>query len=381
MERVIHMKSRNIAVCAAFAMLLAAAVRFHGEISESVISAGNRCILLIIPSLYLFSVLASLCIRSGVLEILAAPLDGFGRKCLHMDGILFMILLFSQTAGYPIGTQLLHRMQQKGLLQREQEHFLLCVCVGCGPAFLLGTVGGILRLSPKLAALLMLSVVLPNFLLAVVFALLFDFRSGNRPEPKLSLTSAEFVASVDNGASAMLKICSMILVFGALMGIAEGSGALWAVSQTAAEILHCPPVLAESWFAAFLEISNLTEFLRQGGSLPWAAALLSFGGICVHMQNAAICGGEFPWLRFWGIRLLTAVSSYFLCSFAIKLVFRGNVHTVLLCTPDYVPEVSPQGVMPVLCLLIMSVLLLMRHDEVHRKKIYTKRNHNLQRYN
>ncbi len=381
MKRVIHMKYRKIAVCAAFAMLLAAAVHFHGEISESVIAAGNRCILVIIPSLYLFSVLASLCIRSGVLEILAAPLDGFSRKCLHMDGILLMILLFSQTAGYPIGTQLLHRMRQKGLLQREQEHLLLCVCIGCGPAFLLGTVGEILRISPRLALLLMLSVALPNLLLAVLFAVLFDFRSGSRSEPRLSLSSAEFVASVDNGASAMLKICSMILVFGALMGIAEGSGALRAVSQTAAELLHCPPELAESWLAAFLEISNLTEFLRQGGTLPWAAALLSFGGICVHMQNAAICGGEFPWFRFWGVRLLTAVCSYFLCDFVIKLAFRGDVPTVLLRTPDYVPEVSSQGVMPVLCLLVMSVFLLMRHDEVYRKKIYTKRNHNLQRYN
>ncbi len=366
------MKCRKIAVCAAFVMLFAAAVCYQKEVAAAVISAGSRCVLVIIPSLYLFSILAAFCIRSGVLETIAAPLDCFGRKFFRMSGILLMILLFSQTAGYPIGTQLLQQLRQKGGLQPEKEDALLCVCFGCGPAFMLGTVGGMLRLTPKLSVLLMLSVVLPNILFALLLAGRCDFRNKAVTEPRLTFTSAEFTASVENGASAMIKICSMILVFAALVGIAEGSGVPELLSGRAADFLHCSPNVVETCFFAILEISNLTEFLRQGGSLPWAAALLSFGGICVHLQNAAICGRRFPWRKFWCIRILAACCSYGLCTAAIQLCFDGDVPAALLFEPMYESKLTTQGVIPVLCLLVMSCLLLAQAEKVQGMKKITK---------
>lgn len=362
-----------------FLMLLAGTLRYRHEVTAAILDAGNRCIQVIIPSLYLFSILAAFCVRSGVLEILAAPLERFSRNILHMDGSILMVLLFSQTAGYPIGTQLLERLYEKGKLGSIQRDWLLCVCFGCGPAFLLGTVGGVLRLSPLCAMLLMLSVSLPNLLFALLLARRCPFQRDAASECSLTFRAAELTESVEQAAAAMLKICSMILMFSGISGLVKGSGVLGILTQTVS-FLGIPKATAEPLLLTFLEISNLTEFLQQGGSLPMAAALLSFGGICVHLQNAAICGGAFPWRKFLCIRMLAAACSYLLCAVTVGCCFGGQLPAVLQIPPHYQAEMTTRGTIPVVCLILMSMLLLRKGDGLRFARKFTKCRGNLSRF-
>lgn len=352
------MKFRTFAAAAAFLAMMSAAVIHHGAVTEAVLLAGTRCIRVIIPSLYLFSILASFCIRTGLLENMAKPFDRFSRRALRMDGTLLMILVFSQLGGYPVGAQLLHQLRGRGALTPSQEQALLCVCFGCGPAFLIGTV--CCRVPAHLTAIVLLSISLPNLLLALILARCGLLRRETMETPPLTLRSTDITAAVEAGAAAMLKICSMILFFAALLGIAEGGGLLAYITDR----MPCRPSLAEGTLSAVLEISSITDFLQQGGSLPLAAALLSFGGICVHLQNAAICEGSFPWLRFWGCRILTAVCTWLLCTAALHLLYGGEVPAALLQPSPYTPSMTQSGTLPVLCLLVMSVLLLLRHDRL-----------------
>ena len=370
------MKLRNIGICAAFLLFFAAAIQYRSEITAAILEAGSRCILVIVPSLYLFSVLAAFCVRSGVLEILASPLERLAQKCLHMDGSILMVLLFSQTAGYPIGTQLVQRMYEKGAVGRIERELLLCTCFGCGPAFLIGTVGAALHLPPLLAVFLQLSVSLPNFLLTVFLTRYGNFLTNRNPELRARLNPQDFTESVENGACAMLKICSMILVFAAISGIAKGSGAVRFLSH-AVELTGSSADTAEQLVLSILEISNLPAYLQQGGSLPMAAALLSFGGACVHLQNAAICGGDFPWRKFLCIRLITAVCAYFLCSASVHLCLDGELAAMLPIRQAYEMQLTTGGAIPVICLLVMSVLLLAKEDRLQSLKKYTKFRGNL----
>ncbi len=328
-------------------ILLTAAIRFHVEISAAVLASGVRCVNILIPSLYLFSVLASLLVRSGILEILAVPIHHCGRKLLHMDGDLVMILLFSQIAGYPVGTQLLRQMQEK-YPSRHME-MLLPVCFGCGPAFLMGTVCAARGLPTDAAAVLFLSMILPNLLSAFVLAWKMDFRCSESLRPKLSLDARTFTESVESSASAMLKICSMVLIFAAFMGMAEGM--LPKIPAECRDILLC-----------VLEISNITEFLRNGGSLPMAAALLSFGGICVHLQNAAIFGEKFPSRLFWLIRLTAAVCTYGICRMGMTWLYDGTSPTFLSMNTCR-PEMTAGNIVPSVCLMLMAFLLLQKREQ------------------
>ncbi len=355
------MKTKKIIIGILCFLMLTGAVCFHKEVADAVIDAGNRCVLIIIPSLYLFSVLAAFCIRTGLLELLAKPFDKFSRKILRMDGLLLMILLFSQFAGYPVGTQLLQQLRQKNVITESQTQTMLCVCIGCGPAFLMGTVCASVQISPKLTILFMLCIILPNLICAAILAERGGLCQTNRQTPKFLIDSTIFTGSVENGAAAMMKICSMILLFAAVMGMTKMPLRYLAVH------LGVSSDEMDSFLPAILEISNITEFLRGGGSLPAAAAMLSFGGICVHLQNAALCGVRFPWRKFLVIRSLCALSAALLWKAGVNLLCQEEIRCIVLPEPTYTPSVTSESAVPVLCLAVMSVLLLAQQDRLYHR--------------
>lgn len=312
--------------------------------------AGIRCVTILIPSLYLCAVLAAFFVRSGILDCIARPLHRCTRNILHMDGNFFVIFLFSQIAGYPAGAQLLQQMHQKHPAYRIET--FLPVCFGCGPAFLTGTVCAAAGLLPDAAGILFLAIFLPNLLFALVLARRTNLRQRESLQPTLSLRAQTFTDSVDSGASAMLKICSMVLIFAAFIGVMEG------VLETFPDGKELPDIAA-----CVLEISNITEYLRNGGSLPMAAALLSFGGICVHLQNAAIFGMHFPWRIFWCVRLMAAVCTYGICWLGLEVLYHGDVQAAFLPTNSCRPEMTAGSIVPSVCLIVMSFFLLRMQEQ------------------
>lgn len=322
-------------------LFAAAAIVCHNGVQTAVLDAGKRCVLILIPSLYFFSILAACCVRSGILGGLA------GKRLFGVDGYILAVVLFSQAGGYPVGAQLLHTMQRCGSISAEQERRLLCICMGCGPGFLLGTVCSRLPLGAGLW--MMLSVTLPNLLLVWYLAgdiALTELYS--RPASGALLITG----SAESAASAMLKICSMVTGVAAVLGILEEMS----VFRFIPEILPFAPAQTGSFLKAAAEVSCITEFMQNGGSLPMAAALLSFGGICVHLQMAAICEGNLPWWRFWAVRLACSAMAYGICRVGMLFLFPDVVSAALIGQNH--AAVYKGSIVPGLCLLLMSVMLL-----------------------
>lgn len=355
----------------------AAALHFRAAVTEAMLTAGTRCVLVIIPSLYLFSVLSAFCIRTGLLNAAACPIHRLCRKFLRTDGIFLLIWLFSQFAGYPVGVQLLAQLQEREHLPQAQCDRLLCCCFGCGPAFLLGLICKNTEVPQIIPLIMMLSIILPNFLLA-----LWLLRGCTVSQSRqVRVLSTDFTSAVESGAAAMMKICAMILLFSAVTAI---FGELFrSVGEYAAAMTGIAPMRLQACCGAILEISSLPEFLASGGSLPEAAALLSFGGICVHLQNAAICGGNFPWRRFFVTRCCCAAASYLLCRTALCFC-EIPMQTVFLSTHDYTAALTQDSVLPLLCTALMAFVVLERAgnplftgklERIHRIITYSARNH------
>ncbi len=325
--------------CAGLLLLMAGAAVFHEAVGQAVWQAGSRCVTVLVPSLYFFTILAGLFVSSGMLETAALPL----RRLPGVDGRLLMAVLFSQIGGYPVGAQLLHSMYRCGSLTAAQERRMLCVCMGCGPGFLLGTVCA--GLPPQMSAWLMVSVSLPNLIIMPFLARGISLpRQDSRKQDGVRLLTD----AVEHAAAAMLKICAMVMAFAAVTAVL---GAL----------LHGMPLpqRVTAMCRSVLEISCITEYMARGGSYPAAAALLSFGGICVHLQAAAICEGNVDWLRFWLCRGLAAVLACLLAAVGVHFLFADAL-PVQLSVPQAALEHG--SVLPGCCLLLMSVMLLRTAD-------------------
>ena len=301
----------------------------------NVLTAGERCLTVLIPSLYLYSLAAAFCVRSGGLDAMRKPLGTWG---------FFLIVLFSQVGGYPVGAQLLHEQRLTGAITAAQERRLLCVCVGCGPGFLFGTVCQ--GMPPALRAWMLLSVSLPSLLIAIFLR----EPVGEIAAPPLQPFAGQLTQAAESAANAMLKVASMVLAFGGGMGILEGMGVL----------SHFSP-FASGCIRSVLEVSCVTGWLRNGGTLPMAAAVLAFGGICVHFQLAAICEGNLNWMQFWLVRGICAALASGICQLGIQLFFQDVQMTALTETRTRLTQGS---ILPGLCLLLMSVMLL---QKTHRQ--------------
>ena len=322
---------------------LAGAVVFYPAVAASVMEAGQRCVSVLIPSLYLFSILAALIVRTRLLFVLAKPFQKFFRNVLHRDAVLCMILIFSQIGGYPVGAQILHQLYQQKVITRHQEQNLLCVCMGSGFGFILGTAGGTLQ-----TALLLWAVIsLPNIILGW-FLIRDMYLEDQQAESEISELISAFTQSVESAAQAMLKICAMILAFSGLMGIIRA-------------LLGQMPTMIES----ILEVSCVTEYLQHGGILAGAAAFLSFGGICVHLQIAAITENHLHFLKFWLFRILIAGIVFILSRIILGYCMPDAAVSVFL-NGNQISVTGNENLIPSICLLIMSIFLLRKHYFFHK---------------
>ncbi len=345
--------------------LMAGVLFFWREVSAAVLHAGERCVRIVIPSLYCFSILAALCVKSGILERMAGILAPVCRR-IHVDAVLVTVLLFSQIGGYPVGAQLLHQLCENGRITKEQEASLLCVCLCSGPAFALGTVCSCGGISSTVGWMLLASILLPNLVYGLLLLRRQPLSRMNRTA--LRLNAQCLTDSVMNGAGAMVKISAMILFFAAAMAVVR-SAAEMLLAEGRLPALPFPEVMWKSWASCTLEISTLPAFLAAGGSLPMAAALLSFGGICVHCQVAAICEGNLYWGSFLAVRVVLAAVSFGLCSFLLDLCPGIAPASLTIAEPvkaggTYTPAVW--------CLLLMTGMLLARHNRLCREGILKK---------
>ena len=328
------MKRQTITGVAALLTLVLASV-WNDALRESILEAGERCLTVLIPSLYFYSMLAAFCVRSGGLRAMS--------RYLGKNGLLWGVFLFSQIGGYPVGAQLLHELTRTGEMDTCQAKRLQCICFGCGPGFLLGTV--CLGFPTVLSLWVMLSVMLPHLLLA---PLILRGLEQKETLPRKLPFAQQITQAAESAADAMLKVTAMILAFAAVMGIVEGMGVFALLPGHSAAVVR-----------SVLEVSTVTELRPSGGSLPMAAACLSFGGICVHLQVAAISGGAVDWGRFWLFRLSASAMTYGICTVGVRYLFRGAVPVFL---PEIEPRLTSGSIIPGACLLVMSVMLLRRSD-------------------
>ena len=118
----------------------------------------------------------------------------------------------------------------------------------------------------------------------------------------------------------MLQMCVMIAAFGGICCILKLTGIIEILSYYTNCITGISTDTAKSIIMSFLEISNIVTLPTiQTGLFPIVSFLLSFGGICVILQIAALADSNFNLVNFLIARLFAAlissVISYFLIPF------------------------------------------------------------------
>lgn len=305
-------------LCAAAAALLlftvfALLAGNAGIFAEILRSRIVLCLQTLIPSLFGCMALTDLLTASGAAVWLGGRLRPLARL-LRLPPELLTVFLVSQIAGYPVGTLLLRQMAERGRLSQEDTAALSGACFGGGPAFLVG-LAGVQMFGSAAAGWLMLGACI-----CANFCILMLVRPKSQPEPAIQDVPVRLSAECVTGAvsrtmRSLAGICGMVLLFGILMQLCEALG-ITALLIRLGAAAGIPAQTVRALFAAVLDITQLHRMFACGLSfrllLAVSAALLSFGGICVHWQCLALGGGALHGGRLLGMRLIAALLTFLL---------------------------------------------------------------------
>ena len=317
------------------------------------------CLRTLIPSLYGCTAAAILLRESGALS-------GISKKCRRTANFLgipadcFAVFVISQLAGYPVGALLLRDLRQQG--KTDESARLGGMCFGCGPAFAVGFAGGALFGDTAAGWMLFGACICANLMLCLLTRPLD--RGGNPgTQPAVMQFSAEMLTNAASGTMrSMAQICGMVLLFGVISALCGVLG-LTAAAVRLGGLLGVPAQTVRALLDALLDVTQLPAVFRCG--LPYrtllalTGALLSFGGLCVHMQCIAVGGGRCAAGRLLCMRFFAAILTFLLLYAAAPL--RQMPETAAVFAPR--TAVSATGsVLPALLIICTGFPFLIKKD-------------------
>ena len=317
------------------------------SVRQSVTDSIDRCMNVVIPSLFAFMTLSVIITSSGTYCIISKPLFWLS----YITGIpkdLLSIFIISNIAGYPVGAKLICGLIDNGQIDKDTAKTLLCFCYGAGPAFICSVAGLALFGSIRVGMLIFISCALSNLMLACILCRL--------KKPKVQLLNKEFCInaqimcdSVLSAGKSLFGICMLIVFFSVVMTVLENCGIIDHIASV------IPVSDSKSFVRALLEISELMQITKAPFAyIPIISAICSFGGVCVILQVSSMVGGRFGICRFLLFRpvaaVLSAAKSYWLAT----VMLPDNIAAV---SSDRQIFVKVNNFIPSVCLILMIFLL------------------------
>ncbi len=312
------------------------------KISSAVSQALSRCINIIIPSLFIMMII------SRILTDLKVP--KFIKRIFKpveyitgLNGELLPVFLMSNIGGFPIGASMTAQLVGKGVISEKQAPVVASYCFSSGPAFLIGAVGLCTYGSKKAGTAMLIACVLANLAASIVYNRLFKIRinrCSSAPEKSINIT--ELIA--DSG-KALFKMCAVIVAFSAVGVMCDRCVKLLGLSDKISDIIM-----------AVIEITNLEQLGTYGSSLiSVSTALVSFGGLCVWLQNAALVNKRFSIIE----ALLLRIPVSLLSGLIFKLLFPAFLEDSMPVNANISElAVNIDNFLPSICLIIMIFLTI-----------------------
>ena len=274
---------------------------------EAAAEAVQVCIRTAIPSLFPFFVL------SGLLVPYASKvrLPGLGRLLGITPG-WESIFILGCVGGYPVGAQCVAQGYRSGKLDRGQAQRMLGFCTNCGPSFIFGIVGCAFAGFQAAVAIQVIHIVSALFV-----GSLWPGES-EKGAAGSDMTPITLPQAVRQALRSMASVCAWIILGKVLLVFLNK----W--------ILGLLPENASLLVSGLLELTNgclnLSQCGNDGIRFVMACVFVSFGGLCVTMQVAALCQeAELNWGSYLPQKAVQAGAAALLASLYIYIPFAPMV--------------------------------------------------------
>lgn len=287
---------------AVFLMLLAL-ILFPSQSVSAAKDGVSLCLNVILPSLFPFFALSTLCVELGLIQALGRVMEKVMKPLFHVGGACAGAFLMGIIGGYPVGARTAIELYQKGQCSKEEAERLLSFCNNSGPAFILGVVGAGIFSSSAVGLWLYGAHVAASILVGLVFrnygkGAITTCRLEERSEPKRF--TACFTGSVKSAFQATLNICAFVIFFTVVIRLLFQAGVITFLARLLSTLLGTLGVsqeLAEGLLTGAIEMTSGVWSLRDmaaslGNRLCMAAFILGWAGLSIHCQVLSFIGSS-----------------------------------------------------------------------------------------
>lgn len=248
---------------------------FPTESAQAARQGLSLCLETVLPSLFPFFVLSSLCISTGAAAAFGRALEPVMRPLFGLSGAGAGALALGLTGGYPVGARSVAELYRDGALSRQEAERLLAFCNNAGPGFVMGICGGAVFHSTRAGLYLYLThvaaAVLTGILLRRKQPLRLRTAEQRKRNPAPRRLAAAFPAAVRDSFAAAWSVCGYVVIFAVLLRFATAA------------------LPGAALLPGLLELTNAVLSLtpdRQG--FVACAVLLGWGGLSVHAQTLSV---------------------------------------------------------------------------------------------
>lgn len=286
-------------------------MNYPRQLSDGVKSGIELCACTLIPSMFPFFVVSSFLLKSGAISFLGKIIDKVSLKLFKLSGCAFAVFIISLLSGFPVGAKLTAKLKDSGSLSQSDCARLMTCTVNAGPAFVVVAVGANMYLSKTVGLIIFASLTFSAVIIMIVSSFFYKHSLPERKFDtcfKISFPQC-LVESVSDATDNMINVCGFVLVFSCFM--------------TKLSSLSDVSMLFEVSFGAAEAVKSFSP--------PVTAAVIGWGGLCVHCQIFSCItkcrGGIFPFFSFRVLHgLLAGVSCRLLLKFfpVATTTFAGN---------------------------------------------------------
>ena len=308
------------------------------------------CLNVIVPSLFPFFVLSTLCVELGLIRALGSLTGPLMAPLFRVGGACAGAFLLGIVGGYPVGARTAIALYESGQCSRDEAERLMSFCNNSGPAFILGVVGaGIF--SSSAAGLWLYGA---HVAASILVGLLFRFYgkgtvtvSEFSPAHSADISVSElFIRAVKDAFSSAMNICAFVIFFTVVIRLLFLTGIITRLASILVLLLGNLGLhqdMAESLLSGAIEMTSGVWSLRDmaaslGNRLCMAAFILGWAGLSVHCQVLSFIGksGLSTRTYFFGKLLhgiLSAVLVFLLSrrigwNHSVSAILAGQVTTI-----------------------------------------------------
>lgn len=273
------------------------AIKYSKECSNGILQGIVFCVTVLVPSLFVFMVIASYISNSKVSNVINRIFEKPTQKLLKLPKECASVMIMSLLGGYPIGAKCILSLYSNGCINKSQAKKMSLMAVSSGPGFVLNYIAQALLNNKQAGIILITSQIVAFFTVSLVVGQLIktddETVTANR-----ATTSTSIVDAVNSGCTATINMCAMVILFSALNSLCQS-------------LLSSSKILCD-FIAILLEVTTACNIISSQYPLYVISFAVGFSGVCVHFQIFSILKDlQINKLLFFLIRILQGIIASF----------------------------------------------------------------------